>query len=340
MFPLAPGWAHLASGSALLAVTSPHVVLALAVGAGAALAVVGGLLRLQGRQESLESILALSHGESDVPVESVTEAPGSALGRTTDALGRMAGRLDTKGSLRLALDRAQVPLKPGEYIVISSAVAVILGLLFYVVTSRALIGLAVAVAVGFGAVKLPDIRFNRYRRRIQDQLPDSLALISSSMSAGHTFLRSIQMLCEEADAPISTEFARVVAETVLGGQLIDALERMSGRLDIPDLNWAVQAVRIQQGTGGKLSDVLTTLADFMRARQEVRREVQVLSAEGRISAYVLTALPIFLFLAIQVLSPGYLAPFFHGIGLAVLVGTGVFLGVGMVVIFRMVKIDV
>lgn len=324
----------------IMAVVEPHVLIAALVGAGLALAVVGGLLRMNSRQESLESLLALSHGENDVPVEAVTEAPGSAVTRTTIALGRVVDRLDTKGSLHLSLDRAQVPLKPGEYVVMAAVASIVFALLFFALTTQWLVGVGAAIAVVYAAYKLPDVRFNRYRRKFEEQLADALGLIASSMSAGHTFLRSIQMLCEEADPPVSTEFSRVVAETLLGGQLIDSLERMALRLEIPDLNWAVQAVRIQQGTGGKLSDVLTTLADFMRARQEVRREVKVLSAEGRMSAYLLSALPVFLFIAIQVISPGYLSVFFKGWGLAVLVATGAFLAVGIAIIFRMVKIEV
>ena len=98
------------------------------------------------------------------------------------------------------------------------------------------------------------------------------------------------MMTEEAEPPMSEEFARVVYETRLGDPLVDALERMAKRLEIRDLDWVVQAIRVQQTVGGKLADLLHTLADFIRARDEVRREVAVLTAEGRISAYVLGAM--------------------------------------------------
>ena len=134
-------------------------------------------------------------------------------------------------------------------------------------------------------------RISRRTRKFEEQFPDALTLIASSLSAGHTFLRSIQMMCEEAEAPISEEFARVVSETQLGDPLVDALARMAQRLDLRDVDWVVQAIRIQQTVGGKLADLLHTLADFIRAREEIRREVDVLTAEGKISAYVLGALP-------------------------------------------------
>jgi tight adherence protein B len=132
----------------------------------------------------------------------------------------------------------------------------------------------------------------------------------------------------------------VVSETRLGDPVVDALDRMSQRLGIRDLDWVVQAIRIQQTVGGRLADVLHTLADFIRAREEVRREVQVLTAEGRASAYVLSALAPFMFLAIQIINPTYLDPMYHGWGLVVLAATGTFMVLGGAIIFRMVKIEV
>jgi tight adherence protein B len=139
---------------------------------------------------------------------------------------------------------------------------------------------------------------------------------------------------------MSEEFARVVAETRLGDPLVDALARMAKRLEVRDLDWVVQAIRIQQTVGGRLADLLHTLADFIRAREEVRRDVAVLTAEGRISAYVLTALAPFMFLAIQVVSPNYMEPMFSGMGLVVLGATALLMVFGSVVIFRMCKIEV
>ncbi len=147
-------------------------------------------------------------------------------------------------------------------------------------------------------------------------------------------------MCEEAEPPISEEFARVVSETQLGDPLVDALARMATRLDIRDVDWVVQAIRIQQTVGGKLADLLHTLADFIRAREEIRREIDVLTAEGKISAYVLGALPIFLGLFIQVTNPGYLDPMFQGWGWIWMGGALVSIAFGMLVILRMVKVDV
>jgi tight adherence protein B len=119
-----------------------------------------------------------------------------------------------------------------------------------------------------------------------------------------------------------------------------AVERMAGRLQVRDLDMVVQAIRIQQTVGGRLSDLLHTLADVIRSRGELRREVQVLTAEGRLSAYVLAGLVPFLFLMIRVTNPGYIHPLYAGWGLAVLVFCGLSSVAGLLVILRMVRIDV
>jgi tight adherence protein B len=148
------------------------------------------------------------------------------------------------------------------------------------------------------------------------------------------------MMCEESDPPLAEEFGRVVFEVRLGAPLVDALERMAERSGLEDMVWVVQAIRIQQTVGGKLADLLLTLAEFMRGREEIRREVKVLTAEGRMSAWVLGAMPVGLFFAIKTMSPDYIAPMFHGGGLIALIGAGVSVAIGIGMIMRMVKIDI
>jgi len=183
-------------------------------------------------------------------------------------------------------------------------------------------------------------RVNKQKRAFEAQLPDALSLVASSLSAGHTFLRAVQMMCEESAPPLSEEFSRLVAETRLGDSVVEALERMARRLQIRDLDMVVQAIRIQQTVGGRLADLFHTLADVIRARDEVKREVKILTAEGRMSAYVLAGLVPFLFVMIQILNPDYVKPLFSGTGLYLLIGCGLSVVAGLLVILRMVKIEV
>jgi tight adherence protein B len=310
----------------------------LAVGAGLALVVVGFLMRVRQREKSLAEILDLPYGERDIPIEAVTER-GLVEG-TVQLAGRMVTQIDTKGAVASALEEAHIALRPGEFIIISIAAGLLLAAILVGITGQWLFGLIGVVVGPLGGIGFLKRKVSSRRRAFAEQLPDALSLIASSLSAGHTFLRAIQMMCEESEPPMSEEFARVVSETRLGDPVVDALDRMAKRLALRDLEWVVQAIRIQQTVGGKLADLLHTLADFIRAREEVRREVQVLTAEGRMSAWVLGGLPLFLLLVIQVISPGYMKPLYQGWGLAVLAATGLSVAIGTGLIFRMVKIEV
>ena len=313
---------------------------AVLVGFGIAFVVVGVLLRTRERDQALADILDLPYGERDVPVEAVTESHSLFHAGAVSVAGRMVGQFDAKGSLARTLERARIPLKPGEYVIVVGAGALVAGALLGVITASVVLGVVGALGAVAAAVGVPRVKITRRRHAFEAQLPEALSLIASSLSAGHTFLRSIQMMTEEAEDPIAEEFGRVISETRLGDPVVDALERMAVRLEVQDLKWVVQAIRVQQTVGGKLADILHTLADFIRSREEVRREVKVLTAEGRMSAWVLGALPVGLLLAIQLMNPGYAAPFYRGWGLAVLAATGLSIAAGVAVILRMVKIEV
>lgn len=265
----------------------------------------------------------------------------SALtGRAVDLADQFAERMGRDRSLGRALERARIPLRPGEFLIVLSAGILAVAATVLVAThSQLLAGASVALAV-LVAIQVVRRRARKRKRAFEVQLPDALALIASSLTAGHTFLRAIQMMCDESGPPMSEEFARVVAETRLGDPTVDALARMAARLQIRDMDMVVQAIRIQQSIGGKLADLLHTLAEFIRARDEVRREVQILTAEGRMSAYVLTGLVPFLFVMIRILNPTYVEPLYSGWGLVILGGCAASLAAGMVVILRMVKIEI
>ena len=320
--------------------TGTEVLAACLVGLGFAMLGVGLLSRSRARTESLADILDLPYGERDVAVEPVSETRSPLVTDTIDLASRMVEQFDARGSVQTQLERARLPIRAGELVVITSCAALTAGLLVAAITETWVLGLAAAGAVPFATRAFIARRIERRRKAFETQLPEALSVIASSLSAGHTFLRSVQMMCEESPPPLSEEFQRVVAETRLGGSVVDALDRMAHRLAIRDLVWVVQAIRIQQQVGGKLADLLHTLADFMRAREDIRREVDVLTAEGRISSYVLGALPVFILLAVQVTNPGYLQPFYQGWGLFVLGVTAASILTGFFIIRRMVRIEV
>jgi tight adherence protein B len=318
---------------------STQLVAMVGVGLGMALLVVGILSRAYDREEQLADILDLPYGEHDVDLR-VESEQSSIVENISGLAGKMVSQLDDRGSLVTLLEKARVPVRPGEFVVICAAFGIVAGALLSTLTGKLVVAVITVALTPFGARAFLNYRMNRRRKKFEEQFPDGLSMIAASLTAGHTFLRSIQMMCQESPAPMAEEFSRVVNEVQLGDSVVDALERMGRRLQIRDVDWVVQAIRIQQQVGGHLAELLHTLADFMRAREEVRREVLVLTAEGRMSAYVLGGLPVLLFIAISALSPGYMDPLLEGWGPAVLLACCAWAGLGFITIMRMVKIEV
>jgi tight adherence protein B len=316
-------------------------VAAILVGGGLALAVVALVMRVRTKQRTLAQILDDTMGKAEVPVEVITESPEQGeLSALTVRIAGIFGRIDTHGALEQRLERAAIPLRAGEYLVINSAIAFALAVVIGVMT-KSPIGSFIAIAlVASIAWYLPSRRAAKRIKQMQEQLPDALALMSASVEGGQTFQRSIDMYRKDAKAPLSEELDRVMAEVAVGSDLVIALENMAERSGVEDLKWTVEAVRIQQSTGGRLAPILHTLADFMRTRQEVRREVQTLSAEGRMSGYVLFAIPIFLVCALELKDPDYLQPMLHGAGLIVRIGTAGLMALGFWIVRRMVNIKI
>jgi tight adherence protein B len=316
--------------------TPGMAVMVVVIGLG--LMAAAAALRGRERRKALAELLEI---EGPTPERDESGHESSLLAeRVVNVASKAVERLDAGGGLGRALERARIPLRPGEYVIVTLAVGLVAAALLFFLTGKGLFAVLAFGLTPLASRALIRRRIAKRRKAFEAQLPGALTLVASSLSAGHTFLRAIQMMTEESPPPLSEEFSRLVAETRLGDPLVDALARMAERLQIRDLDWVVQAIRIQQTVGGRLADLLHTLADFIRAREEVRREVLVLTAEGRISAWVLAGLAPFLGLAIQIINPGYMEPMYRGLGLVVLVACGVSIAIGTAVILRMVKIDI
>ncbi len=307
------------------------------VGGGLSLLVVGLLSRVYAGDEELAKILDLPWGEQDVDVQAIAERRSQLVESTVGRVGGFVDSFDAKGELRTRLEKARIPLRTGEFVLLVFLGGVVGGAVIAAATSNIVFGAIGLLVAPLVAKVVLDQAVVRRRKKFEEQFPEALTLIASSLSAGHTFLRAIQMMQQEADDPIAEEFGRVVNETELGDPLIDALERMADRLDMRDVDWVVQAIRIQQTVGGKLADLLHTLADFIRAREEVRREVDVLTAEGRVSAYLLGGMPVGLLLFISTVNPEYMKPMYRGWG-PVWLGLAGLITIGSIsIILRMVK---
>lgn len=249
-------------------------------------------------------------------------------------------RVDTRGSIADKVELARVPLRNGEFGVVVLLTGAAASSVMYLLTD--VIPLTVATFLATPAVA--NVWLNRriaaWAARFEDELPGALSMIASSLTAGHTFLRALQHVSDELTGPVGDEFTIVLHETELGASLSSAIQRLAFRVDTESVRLLADAVRIQHQAGGSMAELLHDLADFLRARDELDREVRVLTAEGRVSAGVLGSLPVFLLVAMQVVNPGYAAPLWSGWGLAVLGGCAASVAIGVSVILRISRIAV
>ena len=196
-------------------------------------------------------------GTAQVPVEVVSESPEHGeLSALTVRIAGIFGRIDTSGALEQRLERAAIPLRAGRvHRHQRAAIALMLGGRRRAIVTGSPIRLHRARSSLVAAIAwyLPSRRAAKRIKQMQEQLPDALALMAASVEGGQTFQRSIDMYRRDARPPLSDELDRVMAEVAVGSDLVVALENMAERSGVEDLKWAVEAVRIQQSTGGRLA---------------------------------------------------------------------------------------
>jgi tight adherence protein B len=257
------------------------------------------------------------------------------LGRALEPGGRAT-------RMRMALSRAGIPLRPGEFVGFGAAWTVLLSVIGYFVTHQNFYG-ALTGAI-FGVLSpsgLVSILQSRRLSAIQLQLPDALMIMAAGIRSGFSFIRCLQLVADEMKSPIGPEFARTVHEITIGRSTQEALNRMVQRSNSYDIDLCVTAVNIQIEVGGNLATVLETIAETIRERFRLKGEIASLTAEGRLSGWVLFAAPIFMFFFLLQNNPDYLHILLdERIGRIVLYCAGGFQIIGGLVIKKMLDIDV
>ncbi|GAB3768087.1 tight adherence protein B [Nocardioides ginsengisegetis] len=270
--------------------------------------------------------------DTEQALAQATEAATSVLTRNKSLEERISRRLEGAGS----------QLKSAEWLLIHVGIFVgagVVGLLLG--TGSIVVGFLFLVLGGLGPWMFLGLKASRRRKAFGTSLPDTLQLMSGSLSAGLSLAQSVDTIVREGAEPIASEFKRVLVETRLGVSLEDSLEGVAERFDSKDFAWVVMAIKIQRQVGGNLAELLDTVAATMREREYMRRQVAALAAEGKLSAYVLGGLPP-LFLLYLVISNGdYVHPMFvTPIGWLMLLGAGVLLSVGAFWMSKLIKVEV
>ena len=262
--------------------------------------------------------------------ETATQAAAQMLRRNQSLEARIATRLEAAGS----------GFKPSEWFLVHALIAIGAGFVGLLLARG--VGLILFLALG---IVLPwvwlGIKRGRRLKSFNRQLADTLQLMSGSLSAGLSLAQSVDTIVREGNEPMTSEFKRVLIEARLGVPIEDALAGIATRMESKDFSWVVMAIRIQREVGGNLAELLNTVADTLREREYLRRQVNTLSAEGRLSAWILGLLPP-LFMAYLALTkwdyvkPMFVTPF----GWLMLGGAGVLLTVGILWMSKVVKVEV
>jgi tight adherence protein B len=258
-----------------------------------------------------------------------------------EAGDRLATASGFSGRLEVMLEQAELPMKAGEFAALTVLCAIAGGVLGALLLTNIFFVLMIAVLASLAPyVWLVRARKAR-QKKMAEQLPDVLSILASSLRAGHSFLQALDQVAGEIKDPSAGEFHRVVSEIRLGRSIDDAMVEMADRVGSEDMRWAVMAVNIQRQVGGNLAEVLDIVANTVRERAYVQRQVKVLSAEGRLSIAILAALPFGLFAYLSIMNPEYVSPLFTTmIGRVLLLAGGILMGLGIFVMTRIVKIDV
>jgi tight adherence protein B len=246
-----------------------------------------------------------------------------------------------KASLEKTLERAGTPITPGELVGASVSGALLLGILGAVLLRSSALGLVLAAVTMFLPILVIRHRMKGRIDRLHEQLPDVLMILASSMRAGHSFLQALDTVAKEIGAPSDSEFARVMSEIRLGRPANEALTALGERVGTEEFRWAMLAVNVQSEVGGNLAEILDTLADTVREREAIRRQVKVLSAEGRLSMKIMALLPPLVALAVAVINPDYMQVLWKTrIGWILIAIALVLMTTGAVIARKLVKIDV
>lgn len=266
----------------------------------------------------------------------------STLTRATDAstglIGRVLRRRGRLDSMTHALDLAGIRRSVPEFVVLVGAGA-LAGVAVGSVLGSPVAAVMLGAAAIVGGLLFVSIRASRRRADFADQLDDVVQLLGSNMRAGHSVLQGLDSVARELEEPGASEISRVVNQVRVGRDLNEAMDETAERMDSEDFRWIAQAIAIHRQVGGNLAEVMDTVGETIRDRNQIRRQVKALSAEGKLSAYVLIALPFLVALALSVFNPSYMARFTESlIGTLLILLAVVLLAVGSFWLSKIVKI--
>lgn len=323
-----------------------NLVLFVGGGLGLLLLLVGVVVSFLGSRSVVEERLG-RYSESGGLVTTAAEAPEAKVKRTTpigDLLNRMGEGSDLFEGISKNLARADIKLRPAEYLVVIGASVLGAGVIGIIISRSILFGLLAAVGGGFIPGMYVSIQRGRRLKLFNNQLGDMLNLTVNGLRAGYSTLQAMEAVSRELPAPIADEFRRVVQEMQLGLAMEDSLEHLLRRISSDDLDLVVTAINVQREVGGNLAEILDVISYTIRERVRIKGEIASLTAQGRATAWVISALPIALVLLLYLVNRPYISqlwnPETRGCGIPILLLAATMVVSGFLITQKMVKIDI
>jgi len=245
------------------------------------------------------------------------------------------------GKLRLFLEQAGVRMQVGTFV--STVIAVpfftfIITFAFGRPAYQCAVAAALATAIPFGAIVVKrQKRFSKF----EEQFPEAMDLLGRAVRAGHAFTTGFELIGKEIPHPVGEEFQIAFQQQNLGLPLKDALQNLAVRVPLPDVRIFVSTLQIQRESGGNLGEILDTLSYVVRERFKLRRQIRTFTAEGRMSSYILTAMPFAALAGMSFVQPDYMRPLFTDArGQMALTVAAVLQVIGYLIINKIIKIKV
>jgi Flp pilus assembly protein TadB len=269
------------------------------------------------------------------------DADGTSASTAAAWMARLLRSGRTEKRLVERLDLAGISRKPAEWVLLGTMTGLLLTVVLTVLTGSPVIGVLGGALLSWAGMRLlVSIRIARRRAAFAEQLPELLQLVAGSLESGFSLAQGLDAVVREGAQPAAGEFARALSLARIGVDQADALQKVADRMDCIDLRWTVMVIRIQREVGGRLAEVLTTTAETMRERSHLRHHVKALSAEGRLSAYILVALPVMVGGWMFITDRAYMQLLYtSAIGIAMLTVAVVLIGLGALWMRKVIKVE-
>ncbi len=323
-----------------------NLVLLVGGGLGLLLLLVGVVVSFLGSRSVVEERLG-RYSESGGMITAAAEAPEAKVKRTTpigDLLNRLGEGTDLFDGIARNLARADIKLRPAEFLVVIGASVLGAGVIGTIIAGSIMFGLLAAVGGGFIPGVYVSIQRGRRLKMFNNQLGDMLNLTVNGLRAGYSTLQAMEAVSRELPAPIADEFRRVVQEMQLGLAMEDSLDHLLRRINSDDVDLVVTAINVQREVGGNLAEILDVISYTIRERVRIKGEIASLTAQGRATAWVISALPIALVLLLYLVNRPYISqlwnPETRGCGIPILLLAATMVVSGFLITQKMVQIDI